>query len=176
MEHKNEGKLSEIVSIPKLTRENCRFSLSEGGFLLMEQTGDIKSESQRVVLHRAFPFEYPYGYISVLDTEQKELGLMENVTDFDEDTQKLLTAALERRYYMPVITSIESIKERFGFSFWKCHTEQGEISFSVKDTYRSIWKVGKNRLVIIDAEGARYEIPDTEKFDPKSFRKIELYL
>ncbi len=176
MEHTQDGLLSQIVSIPPLTQENCRFSLSEGGFLLMEKTGVDKIDLQRVVLHRAFPFEYPYRFISVLDTEQKELGIIDDIAVFDANTRKLLFSALERRYYMPIITKIDSIKERFGFSFWKCRTNQGNVSFSVKDTHRSIWKVGKDRLVISDAEGARYEIPDVKNFDQKSFRKIELYL
>ena len=176
MEHTQDGRLSQIVSISSLTPENARFSVSEGGFLLMEKTGEEPSELQRVVLHRAFPFEYPFRFIAVLDTEQKELGMIDDIAVFDEKTRQYLLDALNRRYYMPIITKIDSIKERFGFSFWKCRTEQGDISFSVKDTYRSIWKVGNDRLVISDADGARYEIPDLKTFDPKSYRKIEVYL
>ncbi|HAZ18924.1 MAG TPA: hypothetical protein DCY75_01970 [Clostridiales bacterium] len=176
MENMENSRLSKIVSMNRLTPENCRFSQSSGGFLLMERLGETSEMMGRVILHRAFPFEYPESFLAVMDTEQNELGVIQDVTDFDPETRQFLRCALARRYYMPIIVRIDSIKERFGFSYWKCKTDQGDVSFSVKDTYRSILKVGENRIVITDADGARYDIPDLIHFDKKSFRKIELYL
>ena len=93
-----------------------------------------------------------------------------------EDAE-MLRAELNRKYYTPVIRSILSMKDKFGFSYWKVMTDEGEMNFTLHDTFHSMMKVdGGNRIFITDVDGNRYEIPDLEKLDRKSFRKIELFL
>ena len=53
-------------------------------------------------------------------------------------------------------------------------------SFTLQDTFRSIIKSprddGTERIFILDVDGNRYEIPNVEALDRKSYKKIELYL
>lgn len=142
--------------------------------------GKVEKTAERVFLSRAFPFDMPYEYISVLDRDKKELGLIRRLDDFDEPDRSLLLHELEAKYYTPVIKRILSVKERYGFSYWKCECEFGETSFTLKDTFRSIIKAshpdGRERIFIIDVDGNRYEIADVESLDRYSYKKIELYL
>jgi hypothetical protein len=89
---------------------------------------------------------------------------------------EMLTEELKRRYYAPVIDRIYSIKERYGFSYWKVHTADGNVSFTLHDTYRSIIRAAHNHIIMLDVNGNRFEILDTEALDRKSYKKIELYL
>ena len=142
--------------------------------------GKILKVADRIFLSRAFPFDMPHDYISVLDKDKKEIGFIRSLDDFDEPQRSMLMRELESKYYTPTIKRIYSVKERYGFSYWKTECEFGEKSFTRQDTSRSISKTsnpdGSERLFILDVDGNRYEIPDVEKLDRKSFKKIELYL
>ncbi len=72
--------LSDVIEITYLSRENARFS-SVDGFLTLDVG---KTHYPRVYLHRDFPFEMEREYISVLDEEKKEIGLIRSLDeDFD---------------------------------------------------------------------------------------------
>lgn len=166
-----ERTLAEISVTVWLTPENASF-LMKDGFLYIRFHG----REQRAFLCRQFPFEMLWEFISVLDEEQCEIGIIRNVDLFVGDAQKLLTDELNRRYYSPVIQKIHSMKERYGFSYWKVQTVEGEVSFTLHDTYRSIIRAGEKRVILMDVDGNRFEIPNVEALDRKSYKKIELYL
>lgn len=144
------------------------------------ENGKVEKTAERVHLSRAFPFDMLWEYISVLDRDKKEIGFIRSLDDFDEPDRSLLVRELESVYYTPQIKKILSVKERYGFSYWKCECEFGEKSFTLQDTFRSIiktyTKTGELRLFILDVDGNRYEIPDVEALDRLSYKKIELYL
>ena len=182
-EQKNTEKTSlrEVVAVTYITRENAVFEICSD-FIKLTLTvpndeGIVETKTyDRIFLHRAFPFDFPYSYISVLDLESKELGLIQEVSAFDDETAQILRDELDRKYYTPVISQILSVKEKFGYSYWKVITDEGELSFTLHDTFRSLLKVGGTRIFVNDIDGNRYEIPDIEKLDHKSFKKIELFL
>jgi len=173
--------LEDVAQIHYLTKDNTEFKI-KNEFLTLKTP--VKNEEgvfedkefSRVFLHRAFPFDDPYAYISVLDKDMKEIGLIKKIDDFPEDTASLLKNELIRKYYAPKVEKIISVKERYGFSYWKVLTDSGEMTFTLQDTYRSILKVGNGRVFIIDMDGNRYEIPNVEDLEFASYRKIELYL
>ncbi len=142
--------------------------------------GKVEKVADRVHLSRAFPFDKLWEYISVLDRDKKEIGFIRSLDDFPEPARSLLVRELEATYYTPKIRRILSLKERYGFSYWKCECEFGEKTFTLQDTFRSIVKTytkeGALRLFILDVDGNRYEIPDAEALDRASYKKIELYL
>lgn len=173
--------LNDIIKVIYLNKSNSKFMM-KNNFLTLEanlenEEGTLENKYyDRVYLHRAFPFDNPFSYISVLDKESKEIGFIKELADFDEDTQKIIVNELHRKYYAPIIQSILSVNERYGYSYWKVTTDAGALTFTLQDTYRSILKVGNNRVFIIDMDANRYEIPDVDKLDFKSYKKIELYL
>lgn len=173
--------LSDVVAVVYITRENAKFE-KENDFVKMtlslpNDEGVMETKTyDRIFLHRAFPFDYPYAYISVLDADSKELGLISSIDNLDKDAAEMLRAELDRKYYTPVIRQILSLKDKFGFSYWKVMTDEGELSFTLRDTFQSLMKVGGTRIFVNDIDGNRYEIPNIEELDRKSFRKIELFL
>lgn len=168
---KKERTLAEISETLWLTPENASFS-SKNGFLYISLNGS----EQRAFLCRQFPFELLWEFISVLDEDQYEIGIIRRIDLFEGEERSLLETELEKRYYSPIIRRILSMKERYGFSYWKVVTDEGEVSFTLHDTFRSTVRAGEHRVILMDVDGNRFEIPDVRALDRKSYKKIELYL
>lgn len=169
-DHTDRG-LSGYVEIRYLDPERSRFDETPGGFLSL--TLDDGTHCPRVYLYRSFPFTLGDEYISVRDSEGKEIGLIRRVSDFPADVQERLREELERRYFMPAITAIRSVKEEFGYAYWDVETESGPRRFTVKDSQQNILFLSPEHVLIVDVDGNRFEIPDWNRLDPSSRRFIE---
>ena len=177
VENKNEVMIEDAARIIRLDSSNAKFGM-KNGFLTLSVSLDGEEKSyDRVSLHRAFPHELLWEYISVTVEDRRELGLIYNIEDFDEETEKLLRTEIERKYYSPVIKEIKSLKERYGFSYWNVKTEDGRfLSYTMQDTFRNIVHTGEDSAMLIDVDGNRYTIKSISELDRNSYRKIELYL
>lgn len=174
--------LTDIVEVFYIDDSNAVFT-EHNGFISLsvkkideETKEEIKTEYERVFLHRVFPFEMPTKYISVLDKDSVEIGMIDDIEKLSESTREIIEAELSRKYFMLKIKTIHSLKERYGFSYWKVTTDEGELDLTLQDTYKSIFKLGGGRLIINDVDGNRYEIENVDDLDRKSYKKIELYL
>jgi len=166
--------LENITDSYSLTRENCRFYSSPTG-LLMAEIKELEFDG-RVFLSLAFPFETRERYLCVMNEDKEELGMIDDVCIFDEETITLLKAELNRKYFAPKIQGITKFRENYGNTYWDCETDHGPVSFTVKDTHRSIIHVTEDRVFIVDCDGCRYEIESVKKMDHKSYTKIQLFL
>ncbi len=177
IENKNEIMLEDAARILRLDGSNSRFEMKNGFLTLTLTLGEEEKSYDRVFLHRAFPHELLWEYISVVGDDNREIGLIYNVDDFDESGKPLLVTEIERKYYSPVIVSINSLKERYGFSYWKVTDDSGKkLDFTMQDTFRNIIHTGEDSIVLVDVDGNRYTIKSILELDRKSYRKIELYL
>ena len=164
--------LESVTQALGITEENARFFLSEAGLLMLS----MKEYEGRAFLALAFPFETEEEYISVLNEEKEELGMIRSLKDFGEETAALLREELRKKYFAPKISAIRKLIERHGGSFGECETDYGPLSLTVRDTYKSMIRAGADRLFVVDHDGCRYEIPSWKGMDKKSYSKIELYL
>lgn len=168
--------LDEAAGLSYLTPETAKFE-KRGEFPAVTLTVDGETVTyDRVWLHRVFPFDLSDEFISVQIKDNEEVGLIRDLKDFDEATADMLRAELDRKYFVPKIKRIITLRERRGFSYWKVETDIGEMELSLQDTYRSITKVGGDRAFITDISGNRCEIESLEALDRKSQKKLELYL
>ena len=168
---KKERTLAEISVTVWLTPDNASF-YQKNGFLYIKHG----ARDERAFLCRQFPFETAWEFISVLNDSQQEIGMIRRISDFEGEANELLTTELHRRYYVPTVRRIHQVKERYGFSYWKVETDEGDVSFTLHDTYRSIIHASDDRVLLLDVDGNRFEIPSVEQLDRKSYKKIELYL
>lgn len=164
-----------IIKIVYLAPENATF-YKAGDFLALKTNIDGEEKDHGIVkLRRLFPFEELWRDISVLTPGNEEIGVIRDVALFGE-TETLLRSELTRVYFTPKIQKILSMKEKYGFSNWDVETDIGKITFSVRDTFRSVHSFESGRVIITDVDGSRYEIIDANKLDKASYRKIEIYL
>lgn len=177
VDRKNEVLLEDAARITRLDGNNARFCIKNKFLTLsLVENGEERS-CGKVSLHRAFPFELLWEYVSVIGDDGKEIGIIYTLDDFDDGTAAILRTEIERKYYAPVIASIESIKERYGFSSWTVVTDEGKsMSFTMRDTFKNLIKTSEDSAMLIDADGNRFKINSISGLDRKSYRKIELYL
>lgn len=170
---RKSGSSAEIL---RLTPENAVFSLKNGFPQLILKSGEEEKLYGKVSLRRSFPFDMLWQYISVLDEDDTEVGLILDVSDFG-DAADLLKSELEKRYYEPKIASVISVKERYGFSYWKVSlNDERTVDFTMQDTFRNIIRAGEDKAILLDVDGNRFVIESIKALDKKSYKKIELYL
>ena len=167
-----------------LTPENAKFYRSEGGLISLDII-NAKGETEhfeRVVVLRSFPITDPDDYIAIREPETRkskrghEIGLIENIHQFDEATVSLLNEELDRRYFTPELHKIYSVKEKFGYSYWEADTSAGKVTFVLNNPSSNIRILEDDRIFIFDIDGNCFQITDPTKLDRNSYRKIEIYL
>lgn len=168
------GTLSQTAEMKYLTPENITFRITPNGFVTASLNGGESFE--RVWLSRVFPHDLTEEFISVSDGDGNEHGIIRRLDDFDPDTAESLRRDLERRYFSARITRIIAVEEKFGNSEWVVETPQGMRIMTLRDTFKSIIRVGDDRAIIVDENANRYEIVSLSALDRHSFRRIELYL
>ena len=174
---KNAVTLQKAAQVIRIDKSNAVFFIKNKFLALKTNVDGEETEYGRVFLHRDFPHELLWEYISVVGEENKEIGIIYSLEDFDGATIELLKKEIERKYYSPVISEILHLKERYGFSYWKVRTEdKREVTYTMQDTFRNIIRVGEDSAILIDVDGNRYTIKSISELDRKSYRKIELYL
>lgn len=150
--------------------ENLTFTNSEGIFY------------PRVTLRRCFPLSAENTFILVRVPEEEpdrgnELGIVADCQELDENSCQAVLRELRLHYLVPVIQSVVSIREEFGFLYWSVETDRGEKDFIMRDSViGSTRQVGTNRWLIIDINQTRYEIHDLAALDIHSQELVKRYL
>ncbi len=131
-----------------------------------------------VLVVPAFPISRPNRFIYFRDEEGQEVGLLVDPRRLDRESRELVLAQADQAYFMPRIIRIAKVEEQMGMGIarWEVETDRGWSSFDVISRSESVWFVGRNRLVIRDADGNRYLIEDLNALDRRSRRLADLYL
>lgn len=168
--------VDEMFSIKYITGENAKFSRTEGGFLSMSFMGE---HYQRVQPYRAFPFTDPDIYISIRTgsgNDSKEIGMIEALSQLDEEARTMIREQLELRYFMPEIIKIHSVREEYGYSYWDVTTDRGECRFTTSMGGGTAASLSEIRLIIRDVDDNRFEIKDINKLTASELKMLDLYL
>lgn len=168
----------------ELTPDNATFFRSAGGLvsLTLKHEDGADETFERIVPVRAFPVTEPDEFIAIREPDVhgggdgEEIGMIRRLADFDETTVKLLCDELERRYFAPVITKINGVKEKFGYIYFDAETSAGKVSFVMNNPTSNVRTLEDDRTRLYDVDGNCFEIPEIAKLDKASLHKIELYL
>ena len=139
------------------------------------------TELKDVLVYRTRPISDPDHYVSIrvgaTATEQREIGLVRNLDAFAPDQRRLLTHALDRRYFIHIISEIHALREEFGYLYWDCETDKGRREFPTArwDQSKCV-HAGNGCHIITDVDGNRYEIADIEKLDAESRSRFRRYI
>ena len=173
----NEIMNEKSARIVRLDKGNCTFRQKNGFLSLAVNEGDSERLYDRVFLHRAFPHELLYQYISVLDGDKKEIGIIYDIAELDTEAKDLVLTEIDLKYYSPIIREIKSVKERYGFSYWKVTLDDGRSKdITMQDTFKNILHTGEDSVMLVDVDGNRFTVKSVSALSSKSYRKIELYL
>jgi len=154
------------------------FYTAEGGFTGLR----FKDEDYKhVVLRRVLPIEYPMEYISVADHENKEIGILRDVTSLPADQREIVERELDNRYYSPQVMEVLSVKDKLGYVYMemKLKNKQGRVydkSCAIKDVSRNIRTLPNDSVLIFDVDGNRYTIPAIKEMGKASLKRLDAYL
>jgi len=165
--------VNTISDIGILDLSKLEIFRSKNGFLGLKYNG---TEYKRIILSRTMPYTDPESYICVADTDMKEIGILDKVSSLTKDQAAMVRDELEKRYFNPIITEVESAKMKMGYVYFDVVLTTGKKVFTVKDFSRNIRQLDSNRLVITDVDGNRYLIENYEALDTKSKKRLEPYL
>ena len=157
-------------SIKLLDPTKIRIYRDENGNLRLRTGVGVECRVLKVV--RNFPITMPWRYITLFDENQKEIGILKDVNQLDKESAKVLKEELERVYFIPKITKIHSIKEEYGVLIWNTDTDKGSRTFEVTSRH-NIRKIGNNHVIVKDADGNLYDIPNLKNLDERSEALID---
>ena len=80
----------------------------------------------------------------------------------------MIEEELERRYFTPQVTQVDSVDEAFGVVTWEVDTTKGPRRFLVRNLKDSSYTLGRSRVMMTDVDGKRYEFPDARALGPKA--------
>jgi hypothetical protein len=146
----------------------------EGTRLQMRQADE--EEWQQVTLVRLFPLTDPDTWLSLLDQEGREVGVLLELSGLPPEAHALVSHELRRRYLVPEVQRVVSVGPRYDLMEWVVETDRGRTSFLTRNLREQQQPPGSNRVIIMDIEGNRYDVPDLDGLDPASRRRLEAQL
>lgn len=125
---------------------------------------------------RAFPILAPDECISLLSTEGHEVAWVERLSDLPVSYQRLIEDELAHREFMPVLVRIVDVSSFSTPCTWTVETDRGRTAFVLRSD-EDIRRIGNGRsLLVADAHGIHYLVPDQKALDAHSKRLLDRFL
>lgn len=163
----------DSYSIVMLNPEEVSFSRDSGGMLHAVIEGELHHE---ISLYRTFPQSKPFEYISVRTKEDVELGIIINLGLLDSVSEQEAKQELRYRYFVPVVTRIDSIKQEPGLWIIDFKTDRGDVQLLMRNIHEHIQQTGSGSILFTDMEERRCEITDINKLDKESKKELKKVL
>ena len=125
-----------------------------------------------VRIRRAFPWSNSSEFISIRSSEGKELLLIESVAALPESVRATIQRTLDQVVFIPRITRVDHVDDRFGHQEWRVQTDRGPRSFRVQER-EDIRFLPDGRYALRDADGNTYELPPRQELDEHSRKALE---
>jgi hypothetical protein len=133
------------------------------GRLMAVRGGDVIA----VKLRQCFPWSEPTRHISLRDTDDKEIALVDDPSSLDAESRQAFELALAEAGFVLEVTRVLEIEEEIEIRQWTVETKQGARWFQ---THLDDWPraLPSGGLLIRDVAGDLYRLPDPQQLDKKS--------
>ena len=121
---------------------------------------------------RLFPISGLTKYITLLDNEGNERAIIRNLNNLMPESRDAILDCLKEYYMIPRIKRLIKRTEKFKIWMWTVETDRGIYTFEIRNSFTAIKVLHDGRILILDANDNRYEIPDLNKLDKRSIRLI----
>ena len=127
----------------------------------------LGERSVPVKLRQCFPWSEPTHFISLRDSDDKEVTLVEHPSKLDAESRQALELALAEAGFVLEVTLVVNIEEEIEIRQWTVETKQGRRSFQ---THLDDWPrvLPSGGLLIRDVAGDLYRLPEPATLDRKS--------
>ncbi len=124
---------------------------------------------------RCFPFTSPSERVSLCDEQGHEVACIADLADLRPDVRALIEQELARREFIPIIVRILDISQGSEPTTWRVLTDRGESRF-VLTSEDHVRRLGTRGVLITDADGVRYRVPDSGSLDAHGSNLLKRYL
>ena len=125
---------------------------------------------------RAFPIQAPEEGISLLSTDGHEVAWVAHLRDLPAAYQSLIEDELAHREFMPVLHRIVEVSSFSTPCTWTVETDRGRTAFVLRGD-EDIRRIGTGHsLLVADAHGIHYLVPDQKSLDAHSKRLLDRFL
>ena len=130
----------------------------------------------KVQVVRTAPLSDPDHYISFLDGNGEEICLVRDPAELDEASRQIVREELNRRYMTAIVQHIYSVRNELGVSYFDVQTDRGRREFVMQNVQEGSRRLGERRILLLDVDGNRFEIPDLDALDKRSVKLLKLML
>ena len=136
---------------------------------LRTKSGDVYEQLEP---RRLFPVNAASVYITLLDKDGSEVGIIRALDDLAPDSRAAIEYSLKDYYLVPTITRIISITEKYGTLHWVVETDRGIKEFDIRNRNHDIKVFPDGRGRVRDSDDNRYVIADYRKLDKHSRSRL----
>jgi len=125
----------------------------------------------------AAPLSHPKKYLALLNGKGEEIiTITDPAKDLTSDSFQAVSIEIDKRYLTAVVKSIYSAKPEFGATYWHVESNRGTRDFVTQSLQENAQWLSPTHLLLIDVDGNRFEIPDTELLDERSREILDAIL
>jgi hypothetical protein len=166
------------VGVRRLTPETT--TVFRGTFSLLHCVVKGDDLYRGVFAVMLFPISHPDRFVSLRYTDVadkiREIGVIEDLSEFAPDQQELIRASLAKHYYENIITRVYSVQCEYGLLFFDVETQQGRTQFMMPWRYDRAEDYGASGKVLLDANDNRFIIPDVSGLPPAERQRFTNYI
>jgi len=135
-------------------------------------TFDDGSSFPEIQIIRAAPLTHPDRYICFLDVLGREICMVESLSELEREDRLMVEEELQKRYIISVIKRLISVRREAGTSYWEVDTNRGMRELVIEISDQNVRGVGEYRVLMVDIDGNRFEVPDITALDRTSRRVL----
>lgn len=134
------------------------------------------TEYDGVEIRRLFPISNRDHYISFIDKDEHEIGMIRSYDDLSDESSAAVKAIFNDYYLIPKITKVYECNDKNGPLKITADTDHGYTSFTIRNRHNDMKFFDDHKVIIRDADDNRYEIEDIDKLDKKSWLLLTSFL
>jgi hypothetical protein len=127
---------------------------------------------ERLEPRRLFPVSRANTYITLLNSDGVEIGVIRALTDLNPASLERIEYSLNDYYLVPHIVRILSVSEKYGTIHWSVETDRGLKEFDIRNRNHDIRVYADGRVRVRDSDDNRYIIQDYRKLDKHSRKQL----
>jgi hypothetical protein len=114
------------------------------------------------------PLSRPKQFLVLLNGKGEEIVMIPNPADLPDASRSAVEIELGRRYLTSIISRVVKADSQFGATYWHVETERGTRDFVTQSLQENAQWLSPTHLLLIDVDGNRFELQNTEALDPVS--------
>jgi len=116
----------------------------------------------------AAPLSRPGQYLALLDGKGNAIVTLPDPSVLPAASLEAAKEELRRRYLTATVRTITHAKQEFGATYWSVQTDRGDRDFVTQNLQENAIWLSPTHLLLLDVDGNRFEITDTEALEPVS--------